>query len=183
MIKKNVKDKKAVVVIDMLQDFVYGELKNKRAEKIIPPLKRLLNHARKKGWLVVYANDAHLPGDPEEKVWGKHAMAGSSGAEVIDELSPQKGDAILPKRTYSAFHETGLDLLLRQHGVKTVVLTGQHTHICVRHSSADAFANDYEIVIPSDSVESFSLREHRDGLEYLKMCYGAKVVKTSALLK
>lgn len=174
--------KKAVVVIDMLEDFVYGALKNDRAKKIIPNIKKLLDHARKKGWLVVFANDAHLPGDPEEKVWGPHALAGTPGAQVIKELTPKKSDVVLPKRTYSAFHQTGLDLLLRQNGVKTVIFTGQHTHICVRHSSADAFANNYEIVVSKDAVESFTDEDHNKGLEYLKKCYAAKIVKTADLM-
>src|SRR3990170_8631518 len=93
--------KRAVIVIDMLEDFVYGALKNKRAKRIIPNIKKLLFYARRKGWTVVYANDAHLPGDPEEKVWGPHAMAGSRGAQVISELKPKRGDYVLGKRTYS----------------------------------------------------------------------------------
>ncbi|OGF99368.1 nicotinamidase [Candidatus Gottesmanbacteria bacterium RBG_13_37_7] len=177
------KVKKAVIVIDMLEDFVYGALKNERSKRIIPQISRLLQYARKKGWLVIYSNDAHFPGDPEEKVWGVHAVAGSKGAQVIEELKPQKGDFELPKRTYSAFHETGLDLLLRQHGVKEVIITGQHTHICVRHTSADAFFRNYEIVVPEDGVESFMDEDHERGLEYLKMAYKANVVKTEDIIK
>ena len=180
---KSNKEKYAVVVIDMLHDFVYGALKNDRAKKIIPPLKKLLSHARKNGWLVVYANDAHLPEDPEEKVWGAHALAGTPGAQVIKELMPEKGDVVLPKRAYSAFHETGLDLLLRQHGITKVIVTGQHTHICVRHTSADAFSRNYEIYIPENCVESFTDEDHKGGLAYLKMCYGAKITSTKEMMK
>lgn len=178
-VKKNKvtgKDRYAVIVIDMLEDFVYGPLKNDRVKRIIKPLQNLLNHARKNDWLVVYSNDAHLPGDPEEKVWGPHALAGSPGAEVIKELKPQKGDVISPKRTYSAFYETGLDLILRQNGITKVIICGQHTHICVRHASADAFARNYEIFIPENCVESFTDEDHKGGIAYLKMCYGAKIV-------
>jgi len=181
--KKLKPGKKAVIVLDMLEDFVYGALKNDRSKKIIPNIKKLLDHARKNGWIVVYSNDAHLPGDPEEKVWGVHALAGSAGAEVIKELQPKKGDFTLGKRTYSGFYETGLDLVLREHDVKEVIITGQHTHICVRHTSADAFARNYRITIPEDCVESFSDEDHTKGLEYLKMCYGAKIVKTADLMK
>ena len=177
------KQQYAVIVIDMLEDFVYGALKNERAKRIIPNIVKLLSYARKQGWLVVYANDAHLPGDPEEKVWGPHALAGTSGAQVIKDLKRHKGDYVLGKRTYSAFYETGLDLLLRQHEVDTVILTGQHTHICVRHTSADAFAKNYSIVVPEDCVESFSDPDHNGGLAYLKMCYGAKVVKANDLIR
>jgi nicotinamidase-related amidase len=177
------KTKRAVIVIDMLEDFVYGSLKNDRSKRIIPNIKKLLTHARKQGWVVVYSNDAHLLGDPEEKVWGVHALAGSDGAKVIKELVPQKEDYELGKRTYSAFYETGLDLVLREHGVEEVVITGQHTHICVRHACADAFARNYSIIVPDDCVESFTDKDHLEGLEYLKMVYKAKVMSTNELVK
>ncbi len=175
--------KKAVIVIDMLEDFVYGPLRNERAKKIIPKIKKLLIHARKNNWLVVYSNDAHYPGDPEERVWGRHAIAGTTGARVIKELAPQKGDFVVGKRTYSGFYETGLDLLLRQNKVEEVIITGQHTHICVRHTSADAFARNYKIIIPSDCVESFTDEDHKRGLEYLLMCYKAEIVTVEDLIK
>jgi len=130
--------KPAVIIIDMLDDFVTGALANPRSERIIPNIAELAARARERGWPVVYANDAHLPGDFEERVLGPHALAGTAGARVIEALAPQPGDLELPKRVYSAFHETGLDLYLRQHGVDTVILTGQHTNICVRHGGRRA---------------------------------------------
>ena len=85
---------KALLVIDMLNDFVTGSLKNPRAETIIPTIHELVAAARadRTGWLVVYANDAHLPQDFELRVWGEHAMAGTPGADVIPELAPAQGD-------------------------------------------------------------------------------------------
>ena len=99
---------KALVVIDMLNDFVTGKIANPRAERIIPNVQELLARARadRREWLVVYANDAHMPNDFELKVWGEHAMAGTPGAEIIPELAAEPGDFVLPKRTYSSFHET-----------------------------------------------------------------------------
>ena len=52
---------KALVVVDMLEDFVHGALANPRAKAIIPPLQELLVHARREGWVRVFANDAHEP--------------------------------------------------------------------------------------------------------------------------
>ena len=40
------------------------------------------------GWVVVFSNDAHEPGDPELRVWGEHAMAGTPEAQVIPQLEP-----------------------------------------------------------------------------------------------
>jgi nicotinamidase-related amidase len=182
---------KAVIVVDMLNDFVTGELANPRSVAITPNIARLLDTARRQGWLVVFANDAHLPGDPEEKVWGVHALAGTPGAEVIPDLAPQVGDVVLPKRFYSSFYETGLASLLRQHGVDEVIITGQHTNVCVRHTSSDAFNNGLQITVPNDAVAMFELPDmtdeqydaaQEDALAYLRNIYGAKVVATSDLL-
>ncbi|HXF71188.1 MAG TPA: isochorismatase family cysteine hydrolase [Actinomycetota bacterium] len=175
---------KALVVIDMLNDFVTGKIANPRAERIIPTISDLLGRARadREGWLVVYANDAHLPGDFELRVWGEHAMAGTPGAEIIPELAAREGDFVLPKRTYSAFHETGLDPLLRAHGVDTLVLAGQHTNICIRHTTADAFFRGYRVIVPEDAVEAMSEEDHEGGLRYLETIYKAEVVHAKELL-
>src|SRR5262245_16523174 len=103
---------KALVIVDMLDDFVTGALANPRAE----PLAQLLAHARADaGWVVVFSNDAHEPSDPELRVWGEHALAGSPGAQVVAELEPQPGPAeiVSPKRAYGAFDGTGLDEQLK----------------------------------------------------------------------
>jgi nicotinamidase-related amidase len=175
-------DKKALIIIDMLSDFVTGPLKNERAQRIIPNIADLLNYGRKNGWVIVFSNDAHKPGDPEERVWGAHAMYGTQGAKVIKELEPKKGDYVVNKQNYSGFHETDLDRILKENKVLEVIITGQHTHICVRHTSADAFARNYSIIIPEDCVESFTDKDHKEGLEYLKMCYGAKLTSSKDLL-
>jgi len=172
---------KALVIVDMLKDFVDGKLENPKAQGIIEPLQRLLAHARENGWVVVFSNDAHQPGDPELKVWGEHAMAGDSGAEVIAELEPREGEIISPKRGYGAFDGTGLDEQLRGLGVDEVVITGQHTHICVRHSSYGALIRGYEITVPKDAVCAFEGVSEEDALEYLKGTYGATVTTVDEL--
>jgi nicotinamidase-related amidase len=173
---------KALIIVDMLKDFVDGELANPRAHRIIGPLERLLEYARASGWVVVFSNDAHKPGDPELKVWGEHAMEGTPGARVINELAPRDGEIVSPKRTYGAFDETGLAEELRERGVDEVVITGQHTHICVRHSSYGALRNGFDITIPRDAVCAFEGVDEDDALEYLKMAYGANVTTVDELV-
>ncbi len=175
---------KALLVVDMLNDFVTGRIKNPRAEEIIPNIADLLEAARRrdKDWMVVFANDAHLPHDFELKIWGKHAMAGTDGAAIIPELPIEPTDFVLPKRTYSAFYETGLDPLLRQFGVDTLVLTGQHTNMCVRHTTADAFFRGYDVIVPHDAVESLTAEDHEAGLRYLEATYGVKLPPTKELI-
>ena len=179
MIKKS----EAVLVIDMLNDFVTGKLRCERADRIIPNLTKFLAEARKGGIPVIYSGDAHLKEDFELRVWGEHAMKGTVGAEVIPELKPDRSDYLLEKRTYSAFFETGLDQLLRSLGVTKLYITGLHTNICDRHTSADAFFRGYNLVILQDGVEAFDEKAHNEGLEYLKTNYGAEIKTTEEVIK
>ena len=105
--------KTAVILVDMLNDFVTGALTCERAVAIVPQLEKLVAEARKKDVTVIYSNDSHLKGiDRELELWGDHAIAGTPGAEVIPELTPQEGDFVIPKRRYSGFFQTDLQLLL-----------------------------------------------------------------------
>lgn len=178
------KEKCAILVVDMLNDFVTGALKCDRGLAIVPTTKKLLEGARKNGVPVIFCNDAHLQGiDHELKLWGDHAIAGTKGAEVIPELGPCQGDYIVPKRRYSGFFHTDLDLLLKELGVDTVIMTGLHTHMCVRHTSADAYQLGYEVWACSDATNSFTKEDYDYGIKYLKEVYGAKIFTCDELLE
>jgi len=175
--------KSAIIVIDMLNDFVTGSIGCDRAQRIIPPLQKLLAAAREAGVPVIYSNDSHLPEiDKELKIWGPHAIRGTQGAEVIAELAPQPQDFVIPKRRYSGFHGTDLGLLLRELGVDTVVLTGLHVNMCLRHTAADAYFADLSIAVPSDGTEAFTEADYEGGLAYLKQVYAADVTSVDALV-
>jgi len=176
--------KTAVVVIDMINDFVTGVFKSERAAKIIPNIKRLLEFARKQGVPIIYATDAHLPNvDPEFEVWGPHAVKDSWGAEIIDELKPEKNDFHVLKRKYSAFQGTDLDMLLRELKVDTLILTGVVTDICIQHTAADAFFRGYKLIVPKDCVEAVDEPTQKAAIEYLKKAYGCEITTTDELLK
>jgi len=173
----------ALVVIDMLNDFVTGALRCERADSIIPNIKRLIEAARKHGIPAIYSNDAHLPSDFELKKWGEHAMKGTVGGEVIPELKPVRGDYVMEKRAYSGFFETRLNSLLQSLGVDTLILTGLHANMCVRHTAADAFFRGYKIVVPNDATEAFTEKDYEKGLEYLRNVYNAEITETDKVLK
>jgi len=176
--------KTAVIVIDMINDFVTGVFKSDRAAKIIPNIKALLDYTRKQKVPIVYATDAHLPNvDPEFDVWGSHAIAGSRGAEIIDELKPHKGDFRVLKRKYSAFQGTDLDQLLRELKIDTVILTGVVTDICIQHTAADAFFRGYKIIVPKDCVEAVDAKTQEEAIRYIKKAYGPEITTSKELVK
>ena len=173
----------ALLIVDMVNDFVTGVLKCERAQRIIPGIRRLADGARKAGVPVVFVNDAHLDSDFELKIWGPHSMKGTKGADLIPQLKAAKGDYILGKQTYSAFYETSLDSVLRAHDVDNLVITGLHSNICCRHTSADAFFRGIKPILPEDGVDSLTKEAHESGLEYIQTMYQGRIVDTDKVLK
>lgn len=176
-------DKHALLVIDMLHEFIFGRLRCQLCAEIIGNVRRIVEAARTAGIPVIYVNDSHLPADPEIRLWGEHSMKGGESSKVIEELGPHPSDYVLEKRTYSAFFETGLDPLLRSLEVAAVVLTGIHTHICVKHTAADAFFRGYRVVVVKDATAAFSAKDHEEALNYMKTMYGADIVKSEDLIR
>lgn len=173
----------AVLVIDMANDFVFdpgtiatagGPDYRRRAQAIIPALQRLLDGARQAGVSVIYATDAHQPGDVELKKWPPHAMKGTAQAEIVKGLEPQPGDVILEKSTYSPFVSTDLERVLRQKGISKLYITGLHTDCCARHTSGDAFQKGFELVWVTDTLQAFTDAAHQAGLEYFRTWYATR---------
>ena len=181
--------KNALVILDMLNDFVDGTLANPAAKPIIDPIAALAEKARAhKDWVVVYANDAHLEGDIEFKVFGEHAVAGSEGAAVVSGLAPRPGDIIVPKRFYSAFTQTDLEASCDVHDISRFVITGQHTNCCCRHTSYDAYQRGLDVAVISDGTCVFEPmvgdaydQVQSDALSYLQTFYKADVLTSDGV--
>jgi len=173
----------AIVVIDMLHDFLYGNLKCERALAIIPDLQKLLNFAREREILIVYVCDSHSPEDEEFKKWPPHAIKGTKGAEIIPELKPKEGDIVIEKTRYSGFYNTDLDTKLKEFGVKTLILTGILTDICVQHTAADAFFRNYKLIVPKETTETLSQERKEYSLRYMSDIYGAKILSVNEWLE
>lgn len=174
----------AVLIVDLIQEFVTGRLGNTRAQVVVPRVKTLLDAARRRGHRIIHVTDAHIPGvDAEFEVWGSHAEAGTPGAEIVPELAPQKGDFHLHKRRYSAFYATGLDELLRELGVKELILAGVLTNICIQHTAADAYFRGYKVTVPRDLVDALTDEEQEDSLAFMKRIYGADITDSKTLIE
>jgi len=146
--------KRAIIVVDMIKDNIHDYTKpgiSQQAMLIVPRLKKLLEKAHEKGWSVIYACDSFCPEDFMFKSQMKpHALRGTSGVEVIDELCPQHGDIILEKRSMSSFFRTDLDLTLRYRGIELLGITGISTPYCILLTALDAVANGFKATIIED---------------------------------
>lgn len=169
--------KRALLIADMLNDFVKegGTLIVKDASGIVPAIKTRIDQARSDGTIVIYITDAHRPDDPEFKDWPPHAIPGTWGQKVIDELAPEPQDFIVLKRRYSGFFMTQLDLVLREEKITDLIITGVLTNICVFFTAVEGRYLTYDVSVPRDSVASTSREDHEWALGQLPL-HGIKVI-------
>ena len=171
--------KKTLIITDMLEDFLNPEgalYCGNKARKIIPFVKKKLVQARKEGSHIIYVCDAHRVDDLEFKMFPKHAVAGSKGAKVIEELKPDPKDIILEKSRYSAFYGTELEKILKEINPDEVEVVGVCTSICVMDTVGDLRSRDHEVTVYKKGVADFDESAHKFALERMQKIYGAKVV-------
>ena len=145
--------RRALVVIDMIKDHLApgSLLEVPRARDVVPALRKRIDEARAAGVPVVYVIDEHEADDPDLDAWGTHAVKGSGGNDVWDDLAPQSGDRIVKKPSYSAFYESNLTSLLDELKVDTLVLTGCLTEIGIMATATDAMQQGFVVEVPPDS--------------------------------
>ena len=101
-----------------------------------------------------------------------HCLEGDPGTEVAkEEMGFRAGDYIVPKRRYSAFFGTDLEILLRGLRAQTLILCGGLTDVCVHYTFVDAHQSDYFCRVIEDCVAGSSLDAHNASLravEYLQ---------------
>ncbi len=173
----------AVLVIDMIVDFTTGKYGSAAARAIRPALVKLLAQARKAQVPVIYCQDAHVPTDPELKVWARHGMFGTVGAQTDRALRHKPGEPMIPKHTFNAFFGTDLDEVLQEKKVDALFLTGVATEICIQQTAAEAFFRGYQVMIPKDATAGLTLQDHERALSYMKKTYGAKITDTPSLIR
>jgi nicotinamidase-related amidase len=176
----------ALLFFDMLNGHVK---KNDPATKaryapVIACAVRLLEAARRAGVIVMYAaahhrpdnaTSAHLVTDTDNRLRPIPAgaarelkpvvAAGTWEAQVIDELKPQPQDYMIPKFRWSAFHQTYLDLALRNRNIDTLVISGGSTDVGVASTAYAARDMDYNLVIVSDACTSPEADNHRQFMQ------------------
>lgn len=170
----------ALVIIDMLNDFVQpgAPLEVPETRTIIKTLQDQIKKARDQQRPVIYVCDAHRPGDPEfsRMNWPAHAVRGTDGAKVIDELAPQETDPVIEKTGYSAFHQTGMEGLLQSLKADHLTLTGCVTNICILYTAYDAVTRGYDVTVLSDCVASLDSNDGTFALKQMAEVLGVKVL-------
>lgn len=171
--------KVALIVADMLRDFMepQGTLYlGDEARKIIPFVAQKIAETRAAGGVVIYVCDAHVPDDPEFKLFAPHAVKGSRGAEIIPELQVLPGDYRVEKTKYSCFQKTEMDSLLQREQVQQVEIVGVCTSICVMETVKELFDRNIPRLVYREGVADFDPEGHAFALKHMERVLGATVV-------
>jgi ureidoacrylate peracid hydrolase len=170
----------ALVLVDVQNDFLAdGGFFHQAGVDVAPmrealaPLPRLLEQARQAGLLVVfvqaiydaeYLSGAMLERNRRRGLEIPRCLTGSWGADFWT-VRPQADEPIVIKHRYSAFANTALHALLQQRGVRSLLLTGATTDVCVESTARDGYFLDYYVTMVADCCAAATARWHQDALE------------------
>jgi nicotinamidase-related amidase len=198
----------ALVIIDMQRDFCepegFGETLGNDVSllrTVIPPLQEVLATFRGLGMTVIHTREGHVPdlsdcppaklnrgepslriGDPGPK--GRILIRGEYGHDIVDELVPIAGEPVVDKPGKGSFYGTGFGDLLADKGIRSLVVAGVTTEVCVHTTVREANDRGYECLVLSDCTGSYFPEFHRVALEMIAAQGGifGWVAPSSALL-
>jgi biuret amidohydrolase len=169
----------AVLMIDMQRDFIehggFGEsLGNDvtHLQSIVPVAEQLLHWARQQGMLIVHTKECHRPdlsdlpaakkhrGSPSLRIgdagpMGRLLVDGEAGSDFIEAMQPLPGEMVIAKPGKGAFYATDLQAKLDRRGIRSLIVAGVTTEVCVQTSLREANDRGYECLLVADATASY----------------------------
>jgi len=186
-------DDAALIVIDMQKGFLDdgAALKVAGGKALIPTINGVIRACRKLGMPIVFTqfvydprvpslfgelHPEHKPARPNQPTGlgfpSSCCLLGDESAELHPDLEREDGDFVLTKTGYDSFHETPLDDYLRLKGVRTIMLAGVLTDVCVWHTVSGAVHRQYKAVVLRDAVAALSHETSRSALNSIGWSVG-----------
>jgi len=187
-------DHAAILIVDVQNDFCAegGAMQREGrdlslVQQMVPRLSRLVDAARAAKVRCVWIRNVYNTGPNWylSEVWLEQAQRRRNGAYVrfpvcepnawngdFYQIKPQPDEAIVTKHRYGAFESSDLDLVLRSQGIRTVIMTGVATNVCVETTARQAFLRDYYVVFTSDCTATYSQAQHDATLFNIDQFFG-----------
>jgi nicotinamidase-related amidase len=180
--------KPALLLVDLINGFTDPSCPlGAQADSVVEANRVLLQKFRAKQ-LPVFFTTVVYHNEHQARVFRNRLPAlelltpGSAWVEVDSRLAPLTQEPVIEKQWASGFFRTGLDTLLREQGVDSLIVTGLTTSGCVRATAVDGLQYDYRVVIPREAVGDRNAEAHRANLFDLNAKY-ADVLDLSDVLQ
>ena len=158
--------KTAMIVVDMQNDFVAAgaPMETPAARAMVPRLAEALEACRNAAIRVIFTAHMHrrdgcdmgLFDDMHPPIASRDALVdGTPGVDIYPDLAPAPGEHVIKKHRYSGFFGTDLDIILREWGVDTVIISGTTTENCCHATARDAMFRNYRVVFLSDATATY----------------------------
>jgi ureidoacrylate peracid hydrolase len=185
-------DSCALLVVDMQNDFCHSEGFLARrgidlgpTQAMAATLVDLIEVAREAGLPVIYTVNAHDEWTDSQTWTRRHKAAGAtlcrpgSWGAAFYAVSPRDDERVIAKHRYDAFLGTDLDLVLRTRGIRTLILTGVATNVCVETTAREAYCRDYHVVLVDDCLAAATPEEHRTTLATLERYFDVVIARAA----
>jgi len=148
--------KTALIVMDMVYDFTNpkGLAFYPQTRDILPNIAKAIDICRENRVMIVFMQHCYRKDKFDKNLikMRPNCIEGSGGEAIDSGLTVLPQDYVIKKRRYSAFFSTDLDLVLREHDVRRIIIVGAKTNCCIRATVTDAYNFDYEVYVLSDCV-------------------------------
>lgn len=171
--------KRALILIDFINDLFLSKgalYIGPQARRIIPYTVSVLDEFRKNNETVVFISYAHQEGDRELKLFKKHAMRGTPGAQVIEEMTPLQGEYQITKRCYNGAFSTPMADVLKRNYITEVHILGVATSVSVMETAAGLFYHGFDLAIHKKGIADFKIADQSAALKRMKQLFMAKVI-------
>lgn len=169
--------RKALLVVDMLKDFIDCDgalFCGEQGQAIVPLIKEKIAEFRAAGEMIIFICDRHKEDDAEFHRFPKHCIAGTNGAEIIEELRFDGYDEnITGKQRFSGFYNTDLDEQLEE--IDEVTVVGVCTNICVLFTVEELCNRDKKVIVYRGGVASFDVEAHQFALKQMETVLGIEI--------
>lgn len=178
-----------VMVVDVQNDFCHEKGAFSRLgmninyiQQMVPNLLKFIERTMHTGIPIIYIKTEHNQWT-DSPVWTARNVA-KKGAEIIPicqsgtwgtefyKISPTHKDYVITKHRYSAFFGTDVDLILRSNEIKSIILTGVATNVCVETTARDAMMRDYYVILLENCTATVSEEEHRSAVNNVRKYFG-----------
>jgi ureidoacrylate peracid hydrolase len=153
---------------------------------IIPQIQRLVTAARASGMHVFWSRQVHYPDDKtrQQRMIPGHLARGAGrsmlcargtwDAEIVDELQSylRPEDDVFQKHRASCFYSSNFEAELRIHGIRMLIVTGTTASFCVDSTIREAYARDFDVIVPGDAISDTEIEATRAVLRSTERFHG-----------